>query len=134
MELKCKNCDKKLTGRWKNFCCRKCGSLYYIRTHHKETDIERKLRIWLESKNIKFATQQTVENITVPDFLIGKIALFADGEFWHDRPRRKYLDNRINIRLEKRGYKVLRYKGSDILKNFDSVANDICSNILDLNV
>ena len=129
MELNCKNCGKKLTGRWKNYCSRRCGCLYYIKNNHKETDLEKKMRLWLESQGIKFEEQKTIGNITVPDFVIGNVILFVDGEFWHDRPRRVFTDARINKRLEKLGYKVLRYKGNDILHNFDKVAQDILSNL-----
>jgi|SRR5579859_7982835 very-short-patch-repair endonuclease len=128
-EKHCKNCNKPLTGRWKNYCSRRCGSLYYIKNNHKETDIEKKLREWLVSQGIQFKIQESISNITVPDFLIDKIAVFADGDYWHDKPRRKYLDQRINTRLEKLGYKVLRYKGSDILKNFETVTIDLTNNL-----
>ena len=124
-DLKCKNCGKVLSGRWKNYCSRRCGSLYYVKNNHKETDIEKKIREWLESKNIPFKTQESISNISVPDFLIDKTALYCDGDYWHNKPRRKYLDQRINARLEKLGYKVLRYKGSDILNNFETVTTNI---------
>ena len=129
MELKCKNCGKTLTGRWKNFCSRKCGTLLYIKTHHKETDIEKKMREWLELNKIKFESQVSISNITVPDFVIGNIILFVDGDYWHSTPRRKYTDQRINRRLEKLGYTVLRYKGSDILKNFDILTEELTNYI-----
>ena len=127
--LKCKNCGKVLSGRWKNYCSRRCGSLYYVKNHHNETDIEKKVREWLESKNIQFKTQESISNISVPDFLIDKTALYCDGDYWHNKPRRKYLDQRINTRLEKLGYKVLRFKGSDILKNFETVTTNIINSI-----
>ena len=132
-ELKCKNCGKVLSGRWKNYCSRRCGSLYYVKTHHKETNLEKKVREWLESKNIEFKTQESIGNISVPDFVINKVAVYCDGEYWHDRPRRKYLDGRINTRLEKLGYKVLRFKGNDILKNFETVTLDIINNLYAVN-
>ena len=123
-ELKCKNCGKTLSGRWKRFCSRRCGSLLYIRTHHVETDIEKKFREWLEMEKIGYEAQATVQNITVPDFKIGNTLIFVDGDYWHDRPKRKYHDQRINNRLIKLGYEVLRYKGSDVLNNFSLVQAD----------
>jgi very-short-patch-repair endonuclease len=125
MTLKCKNCGKRLAGRWKNYCSRKCGSLYHIKTHHKETDIEKKVREWLEQHGIRFETQASISNISVPDFLIAKTAVYCDGDYWHDKPKRKYHDTRINTRLAKLGYQVLRYKGSDILNQFELVAKDL---------
>ena len=124
-ELKCKNCGKTLSGRWKNYCCVRCGSLYYIKNNHRETDIEKKLREWLELNQISYEAQKTISNITVPDFVIGKTCLFADGDYFHSSRRRQYTDGRINKRLIKLGYRVIRYKGSDILKNFDRVTEDI---------
>jgi very-short-patch-repair endonuclease len=128
-ELKCKNCGKKLSGRWKSYCSVRCGSLFYIKTHHKETDIEKKVREWMESKNIKFEEQASISNITVPDFKIGNTIFYCDGDFWHDQKRRKYKDGIINKRLVKLGYKVIRFKGSDILHNFDKVTTKILNNI-----
>ena len=129
MILTCKNCNKILTGRWKNFCSRRCGSLYYVKTHHKETDIEKKIREWLEKENIPFKVQESIKNISVPDFVIDKVAVYADGDYWHSKPRRKYLDQRITIRLEKLGYKVLRFTGTEIHKEFDKVASIIAKEI-----
>lgn len=125
MEKTCKNCGKVLSGRWKNFCSRRCGSLFYIKNNHKETNIEKKMREWLENNHIEFKAQESISNITVPDFVIGKIILFVDGLYWHDRPRRKYTDQRINKRLEKLGYTVIRFNDAEILKDFDSVTEKL---------
>lgn len=128
-ELKCKNCGKSLSARRKNFCSRRCGAFNYIKSHYKETDIEKKVREFLESKKIPFKVQESIKNITIPDFLVDNIAIYCDGDYWHSKPRRQYLDKRINGRLEKLGYTVLRYKGSDILKNFDKVTVDLLKNL-----
>lgn len=87
------------------------------------------MRVWLESKNINFKSQESIGNITVPDFLIEKTAIFCDGDYFHSLPGRAWKDARINKRLEAKGYKVLRYKGSVILNNFDKVAESILNEI-----
>ena len=127
--MNCKNCGKVLKGRWKNYCSRRCGSLYYIKNNHKETNIEKKVREWLELKGIKFESQKSISNISVPDFVIGDVIIYCDGIWWHDRPRRKYKDSIINKRLVKLGYRVLRFTDFEILNNFDKVTGDILNNI-----
>jgi len=130
MELKCKNCGKVLKGRWKNYCSRKCGSLFYIASHHHETDIEKKMREWLEKQNINFKSQVSIKNISVPDFVLdNNVLIYCDGDRWHSGAKRRFRDARINSRLQKLNYIVLRYKGSAILKEFDKVAEDILTHL-----
>jgi len=83
----------------------------------------------LESKGIKYESQITIQNISVPDFKVGNVIFYVDGDYWHDRPKRKYHDQRINDRLTKLGYEVVRYKGTDILKNFDTVTEDVIKHL-----
>ncbi len=126
----CKNCGKELSGRWKNFCSRRCGGFYYIRTHAKETGIEKKMREWLETSGLVFKTQVPIKNITLVDFVLGdKLCVYCDGTYWHSLPKRKYYDDRINKRLEKLGYTVLRFDEQVINKDFNKVAETICQHI-----
>ncbi|CAK0744964.1 hypothetical protein CCP3SC5AM1_1260008 [Gammaproteobacteria bacterium] len=122
----CKNCGVELKGRWKNFCSRKCGGFFYIKNHAKETSIERKVREWLETTTIPFKTQVAIRNITLADFTLGdKLVCYTDGDFWHSTPRRKWCDNRINQRLEKLGFIVVRVSETDINKDFNKVTKII---------
>lgn len=86
-----------------------------------------------------------------PDIVFDKykIAIFADGDFWHGKDfirkhsqltpfwRKKIKlnilrDRRDNAALRRRGYKVLRFWGSVIKKNSDKVSEKIVS-LLDKN-
>lgn len=79
-------------------------------------------------------------------FLKSKIAIFADGDFWHGKSfnkwklkipgfwRKKIADNikrdRFQNRvLRKAGYKVLRFYGSKIKKNPEFVKNTVRENL-----
>lgn len=130
MEKLCKNCNKKLSGRWKNFCSRKCGGFFYIKNNAKETGIERKIREWLEREKIPFQSQVAIKNITLADFVLrDKLVVYSDGSYWHSLPKRKYYDSRINRRLEKLGYKVLRFDEKVINDEFDTVINVITNEL-----
>ncbi len=120
----CKNCGVELKGRWKNFCSRRCGGFFYIKTHSKETSIEKKIREWLEQQGIEHKVQVAIRNITLADFVLKEnLVVYADGDYWHRN--RKWKDERINKRLEKLGYTVLRFSETDINTNFDKVASTI---------
>ena len=115
----------------------------------KNTDIEKQLGNIVKSfwkieryrKNVKALPGK-------PDIVFpkNKVAIFADGDFWHGKSfnkwkskipgfwRKKIADNIKRDRLQNRvlrkaGYKVLRFYGSKIKKNPDLVKNTVKKNL-----
>ena len=138
----CKNCNKKfkvvmsrhLAGNGK-FCSHSCSSTWnykYVPQYNKRTGIEIKMAELLTKIGIEFEEQKSMpEQKCIPDFYLPKhnIFLFADGDFWHRTKRRQFCDARINKRLAKAGYHVLRYWENDINNNINWVASDIKNNL-----
>ncbi len=81
----------------------------------KETAIERTLRTWLESNNIKFKRGIAVEGRTIPDFFIEpNVCLYADGNYWHSLPHIQTRDKRIRNDLKGKGYLVYSLTETEI--------------------
>ena len=96
------------------------------KTYHfstkKMTDIEKKIAKFLNKQGIDYKFNEVINNngkIVVPDFKIDNIIIECDGDYWH-KGRKKEDDKRQKY-LESLGFIVLRFKGSQINKNFDEV-------------
>lgn len=89
---------------------------------HKESSIERIMREWLQTLNIKFVQEYSINfgNITWTrvDFYISEanICLYCDGNYWHSFSKVQERDIRNNKILEKLGYNVIRMTETDILE------------------
>ena len=118
------------------FCSITCGRAWWFKhgDKRKRTWIERKMAEFLTSQNIQFEEQKAIPSCKcIPDFYIPSknVCLFTDGTFWHSSARRQFCDRRINNRLEKKGYHVIRVWEHDMLKQFDKVAQDLLVNLND---
>lgn len=114
------------------------------------TDIEEKL---LKLVKLLWKIERYRKNVKKlpgkPDivFLKSKIAIFADGDFWHGRNFKKWRkkvpkfwldkitnnmerDLRQTKELKKMGYKVLRFWGSDIKKSSKVISKKIKNKLL----
>lgn len=68
-------------------------------------------------------------------FPLKKIAVFADGDYWHSLPKSIKRDRQVNRTLEEKGWVVLRFLGSEIRENSlvcvqkikERLENPICS-------
>jgi len=89
------------------------------------TDIERKLEEYLNNQNIQYAKDTAVGRASVPDFVVGKLLIYADGERFHSSKKAQYRDNKINDKLTKLGYTILRFTGRQIHHEFETVASKI---------
>ncbi len=79
------------------------------------TDIEIILQNQLKNKGIQFKTDFPVESISKADIFIDpNICIFADGNYWHDKPEVRDRDKRQTKKLQDTGYIVLRFLGSEI--------------------
>lgn len=110
VEYKITEADHKILNRG-SYCSRKC---YLSNPRLTNTDIEIILEKWLLENEIQFVKHKTILR-TTPDFFIDpNICLYADGDYWHNKPKRKEQDEAINKRLNESGYAVIRLKGSEI--------------------
>jgi DNA mismatch endonuclease (patch repair protein) len=109
----------------------------------EDTSIEIALQEALTAKGIIFEKHKKLPGL--PDiFIEPNICIFADGDYWHSNPKiygedhqvrygSKIVihndilikDRKINTILKKKGYKVLRFWGSDIKKNIDKCIEKI---------
>jgi G:T-mismatch repair DNA endonuclease (very short patch repair protein) len=82
----------------------------------KETGPERKVREELDRLKISYESQKPLLGITIADFYISdrNIALYVDGDYWHNLPNYRIRDARINASLKEAGYKVYRVWEKDI--------------------
>ena len=78
------------------------------------SSLEIKLRNELEKRNIIFIPQYEWSNGFIDIFIPPNIAIFADGNYWHNLPSQKDKDNKQNIMLKDMGYKIFRFWEKDI--------------------
>jgi very-short-patch-repair endonuclease len=108
-------------------CSKTCSSIKgYLSGNRKPTDIEQKLASTLDELGIEYMTQKPLLGITIADvFIFPNVAIFADGEYWHNLEGQKASDAEKTKRLRKRGYVVLRLDGATILKNDEELKNKV---------
>ncbi len=123
--IKCLSCENKISvcvsqlGS-KKYCSNKC---YFNSASRNETDIERKLRLALEEANLPHEIQFNIGKHFV-DFAIvsNRLAIEADGDYWHKDKTRDL--KRDNI-LEKQGWRVIRFSGTQIKKDIKKCLSEI---------
>lgn len=93
----------------------------------KDTSIELLLQKELKNRNISFEKHKPVLNITLPDILFTekKIAVFADGDYWHNLPNKIEKDKIINQKLVQNGWIVLRFWEHEIHDNIKDCVDKI---------
>lgn len=113
-------------------CSRACSGIRAIFASRKRqrnkgrTNLEQLLYDGLTAKSIKFEEQKAVSNICVPDFLIAqRVAVFADGAYWHSKPAAVERDARIGKKLTALGFVVLRFSDKEIEQNLPAVLERI---------
>lgn len=107
-----------------------------------DTKPELIIRDWLDKNNIKYIAQAKVLGRYFKiDFLVGKLAIEVNGDFWHCNPS-IYTEPTCSIQikniekdkdkytyLELLGYKVLLLWESDIYDNFEGCTHNILSEV-----
>lgn len=104
----------------KNFCSYKCSSISRnLNQKNTGTIIEIKTKEILQKSGILFTSQEAVGNICIPDFYLEKykIAIFCDGNYWHNFPFGKPRDNHQMKRLQDIGIKSLRFWEHEIMSD-----------------
>jgi very-short-patch-repair endonuclease len=123
----CKYCSDKfeIYPSWgKNgqgiFCSRSCRASYHIRKASliSPTSIERLLIDELNSRNIKYEFQYQISSWVI-DFAIPerRLAIEADGVYWHGLPNVQEKDARKDKDLRQRGWNIIHFTGDEIRKS-----------------
>lgn len=91
----------------------------------KDTSIERMMQDELSARGYGYYKHFPI--IGQPDlaFPDKKIAIFCDGDYWHNLPRGKQRDEYVNTELQKQGWLVLRYWGHEINVNTEAIVDEI---------
>jgi very-short-patch-repair endonuclease/predicted DNA-binding protein YlxM (UPF0122 family) len=101
----------------------------------QDTAIERKIGKGLKESQIYYQKHVPLCNITVADFYLPKysLAIYADGDYWHNLPLVKNRDEKQNIILKQNGYRVLRFREYEINKSIDDCVRRIREQISSIN-
>ncbi len=119
--IKCRNKDEE----WIKNTCIKANLVQQNKKGLNKLELAgRKI---LKDLGIKFSEQVLMFDKFLVDVLLeGKpIVIQWDGEYWHNKPRRKKLDISQDAYLKKCGYKVLRFTDEDIKNNKQKVYDNI---------
>ena len=91
----------------------------------KDTKIEKLLQDELSSRGYGYYKHYPIvgqPDLAFPD---QKIAIFADGDYWHNREKQKQRDQQVNEKLQEQGWLVLRYWEHEIKANPIAVVDEI---------
>jgi G:T-mismatch repair DNA endonuclease (very short patch repair protein) len=77
----------------------------------KHTEIELIMQKALTDAGYKFETNKAVLGICQPDIVFpeSRIAIFCDGDYWHNLPSYIERDKRITATLKSNGWEVFRF-------------------------
>ena len=121
----CKICKEEILcpiNQTRKVCSRKCQFIYqkseeyrniqrekaYKRKRHPiVSSPEKFMEKILKANNIKYKKGHQIRGN--PDFIIGKLCIFLDGEYWHNYPKLRNIDIENNKILQDRGYKIIRF-------------------------
>jgi very-short-patch-repair endonuclease len=104
------------------------------RCHEHISSLEKKLQENLLKKGIVCDNQFMVSKLCCIDLVPKntKIAIFADGDYWHNLPKAIIRDKRHNQELQKQGWTVLRFWEHEINQNLDFCIDEILEQYNDL--
>lgn len=93
----------------------------------KDTSIEIKIEKELKRNHIYYQKHVSLCGITVPDFYLPdyKIAIYADGDYWHNLLVVKNRDEKQNRILKQKGYQVLRFWEHEINRSVGECVNKV---------
>ena len=91
--------------------------------HTKRTKIEIALEEVVKELGLKYMTQYPLLGITVADIYLPDkhMAIYADGDYWHNYPNGTERDHRINKELSNANIKTLRFWECDIKKDISKI-------------
>jgi DNA mismatch endonuclease (patch repair protein) len=101
---------------------------FHVTAYFKDTSIEVKLQVGLVDADVFFLVHYPI--FGQPDvFVPPKIAIFADGDYWHTRAGAFEKDAKVNEVLRSQGYAVLRFWEHEINNDLKGCINKIISTI-----
>lgn len=131
----CQTCEKlfKRSINYKQsakYCSRKCHCIGNYKNMKKEgTDIENIIESMLISESINYEKQVNINNISIVDFKVGNLLIYADGDYWHSLPKQIKKDHYQKMKLTSLGYRVVRFLGSmiknDPIKVKEQIINEL---------
>lgn len=99
-----------------------------LRDSDEKTSIEKAVAEMLDEIGVSYEDEYLLKNenggmLTAIDFAFPerKIAVYCDGNYWHNYPDGTDKDRRITTELESRGWKVMRFWENDIQGSPDEV-------------
>jgi len=99
----------------------------------KDTSIEIKVQKALNKKHVSYTTHYpfhgeiaTQIDVAIPE---KKIAIYCDGDYWHNLPNYIIRDNRANEVLLKNGWRVLRFWEHEINGDIDNCVDKVLKEI-----
>lgn len=101
------------------FCSCRCTRIWRNK-HQKnhDTDIERLVEDELIRRDIPYTKQVALLGITLIDFLLpNDTVIYADGTYWHSLQGKKEKDMNQDFMLTFYGYKVFRFRETEIKKS-----------------
>lgn len=129
--MPCEMCGKivavkpSLVSRFR-FCSRRCAGAFVATTWPRTSSIERALHEELAARGVAFVTEHRVGqfavDIALPEL---RIAVEADGTYWHGRPAQVAKDERKDRWLTQRGWTVLRLSEARIRANVGECVDEI---------
>ncbi len=130
--ISCAHCEKEFTTtptllkRGRRFCSRHCMFAY-----KGQSSIEKLLAKELRQRGIDFEHQYHIENgnpkgwwidFAFPDH---KLAIEADGNYWHSIPEIIEKDARKDANLQSQGWTILRFTGDEIRESPAACVDEI---------
>lgn len=90
--------------------------------------MEKRFREGLEERGIVYKKQVQFGRFVI-DFLIGKLVIEVDGDYWHNKPGIKERDLRKDTFLKSKGYAVLRFTETQIKTELDKCLDKTITHI-----
>lgn len=128
----CKNCSEKFyvgpaRAEREQFCSRDCRISY-----QGPTSIEQLLIDELETRDIEYEFQYKLNQWSI-DFAFPnhKLAVEADGVYWHSLPENIERDKRKDRSLKRKDWTILRFTGDEIRESSTDCIDQVLAHIKD---
>jgi very-short-patch-repair endonuclease len=113
------------------YCSRRCFC-----ASGRETSIEKKVRLELESRGLKFLTQFSLNGKFTADFFLPDfgIVVECDGDYWHSLPEVVERDKRKDTYVSELGYELFRFNETEINEDVRKCVNTLFTKIVEREV
>lgn len=94
---------------------------------NRNTSIERAVQEALSNRGYQFLTHVPVEGICQPDIVFPdqRVTIFCDGDYFHNLPKQQIKDQRHDLELRRRGWRVIRLWEHEINSDLKSCVDEI---------